>query len=61
MSCHYYLTGDIIYLKRNWRLTSVICVADVHEGTEVGTSQEDTDKSNEGEDDWLKKLTDFAG
>ncbi|KAG2654735.1 chaperone protein DnaJ-like [Panicum virgatum] len=33
----------------------------VHEGTEVGTSQEGTDKSNEGEDDWLKKLTDFAG
>jgi len=32
-----------------------------HEGKEVGTSQEDTDKSNEGEDDWLKKLTDFAG
>ncbi|PUZ78113.1 hypothetical protein GQ55_1G427300 [Panicum hallii var. hallii] len=33
----------------------------VHEEKEFGTSLEDTDKSNEGEGDWLKKLTDFAG
>lgn len=33
----------------------------VHEEREVGTSQEDAGKSNEGEGGWLKKLTDFAG
>ncbi|OEL26887.1 Chaperone protein dnaJ A6, chloroplastic [Dichanthelium oligosanthes] len=33
----------------------------VHQEKEVGTSQEDTDKSNEGEGGWLKKLTDFTG
>ncbi|KAJ1281500.1 hypothetical protein BS78_04G310700 [Paspalum vaginatum] len=33
----------------------------VHQEKEVSASQEDTGKSNEGEGDWLKKLTDFAG
>ncbi|KAK3159390.1 hypothetical protein QOZ80_2AG0149540 [Eleusine coracana subsp. coracana] len=33
----------------------------MHQEKEVGASQENNDKPNEEEGDWLKKLTDFAG
>jgi hypothetical protein len=33
----------------------------MHQEKEVGPSQENNDKPNEEEGDWLKKLSDFAG
>jgi hypothetical protein len=39
----------------------VICVAAMHQEKEASLSQENNNKLNEEEGDWLKKLTDFAG
>ncbi|GJM87167.1 hypothetical protein PR202_ga03095 [Eleusine coracana subsp. coracana] len=60
------IRGDHLFtvkvtIPKRIRLAYVICVAAVHQEKEVGASQENNDKPNEEEGDWLKKLTDFAG